>query len=296
MTCQSAKQPGSAVMDFFKLHGISSARTPTRSIANQPSADADALQAHEFTFRADASGHVAGFTTTCSPTSGAACPPLMLPSTSSTGEATFGAEVPVGLHVAKSPCHKLGEAQLADVLPLPCGPDRLQGLTRSQLLFTLATRIDPRSLNIGRDKEYFIFMELRAKHQWATFRMTSKDYVKATELYNDTLEADCRTRGLPLPAKKNPRAIMDHLNKIEIEVLDRNARQDFACMCFLSVSCSPVSEDSLTRFLLLSKTIKANGVLDAALRSRRAGQAVSKEVQGASVLPGCCRCTPRLSH
>lgn len=181
-------KPGSAIAHFFDCHGISLPRTPATSTSSQ-------------------------FNTATAP------PPS---SASQASDETFAA-----LDLELSPLSSKqmrNKARLAELLPLP--HNRAPGLTRSQMLFAIATRIDPRSLTIRDDSEYFLPTEPRERHQRAT---TPKDRVKAAEPPDEAPDLHRRTKGLLLPAKKNPRAIMDELNKTEIKVLDRIARQDFAC-------------------------------------------------------------------
>ncbi|KAI0694289.1 hypothetical protein BC835DRAFT_1274738, partial [Cytidiella melzeri] len=115
---------------------------------------------------------------------------------------------------------------LSERLPLP---DDMLGLTPSARLFKIHTNIDPTSLKISGDVEYFLFMDLRAKHHWASHRMTSTSYVEATHNYNEALVAAYQNKSSHPPSKKNPRAIMDKLGEIEGEVLERLARNDFKC-------------------------------------------------------------------
>ncbi|KAH9046965.1 hypothetical protein EDB83DRAFT_2204269, partial [Lactarius deliciosus] len=63
------------------------------------------------------------------------------------------------------------------------------GLTRLQRLFMTSTSIHVDSLTIGHGDEFFIFMKLRARHKWASFRMTPLKWVEATNLFNAELES-----------------------------------------------------------------------------------------------------------
>ncbi|KAI0681936.1 hypothetical protein BC835DRAFT_1251759, partial [Cytidiella melzeri] len=89
------------------------------------------------------------------------------------------------------------------------------------------TNIDLTSLKISSDIEYYLFMDLRAEHCWASHQMTSTSYVEATQRYNNALAAAYHNKSSRPPVKKNPQAIMEKLGEIEAEVLDRLARNDF---------------------------------------------------------------------
>jgi hypothetical protein len=101
-------------------------------------------------------------------------------------------------------------------------------LTRSQCLFAVATRTDPRSMAIKEDYEFFLFMDMRAEFQWASFNMTSRKWVMATQAYNTRLEAINSSKNRAT-IKKNPRALMDFLGAIEPKISERIIKQDFFC-------------------------------------------------------------------
>ncbi|THG93316.1 hypothetical protein EW026_g7888 [Hermanssonia centrifuga] len=109
-------------------------------------------------------------------------------------------------------------------VPLPLPPS--SKLTRSQLLFNILTGVDHRALIITGDVEFFLFMDLRKEFQWASFRMTPRGYVEATQLYNEQLERVNRANG-HTTVRKNPRALMNKLAEIEPRILQRLATQDF---------------------------------------------------------------------
>ncbi|EGN94921.1 hypothetical protein SERLA73DRAFT_77655 [Serpula lacrymans var. lacrymans S7.3] len=56
-----------------------------------------------------------------------------------------------------------------------------QGLTRSQQLFHICSGIDPWSLNISSDAEFYLFMDMRLEYKWTTFGMNSHKWVQATD-------------------------------------------------------------------------------------------------------------------
>ena len=114
---------------------------------------------------------------------------------------------------------------LSTPLPLP----ELSQLTRSQLIFSAGTTINPRSLTIERGIEFFLFMDMRATHQWSSFTMNSRKWVGATKMYNEVLAKDRKSKGLSEVIKKNPRALMDKLGEIEPMIMKRLATNDFKC-------------------------------------------------------------------
>ncbi|CAL1700308.1 unnamed protein product [Somion occarium] len=114
--------------------------------------------------------------------------------------------------------------QTTALLPLP---DDMSGLTRSQRLFSIATNIHIDSLTIKDANEFFLFMEMRRESKWASFNMTPKCWVLATEEYNTRL---AQILNVPtLAVKKNPRALMTKLSEIEAIILTRLSTQNFTC-------------------------------------------------------------------
>lgn len=115
--------------------------------------------------------------------------------------------------------------------PLPLPADK-SSLTRSQLIFSLATQTDPRTLSIQRGDEFFLFMDLRKEHQWASFKMTSRKWVLATKAYNLQLESSCSSKDHPKSyIAKNPRALMDKLSEIEQMIAQRITTGNYLCTC-----------------------------------------------------------------
>nr|VWO98010.1 Carboxylic ester hydrolase (EC [Ganoderma boninense] len=105
----------------------------------------------------------------------------------------------------------------------PCLPrPPIVGLTRSQRLFSVVTQVDPRSLTFGRGspREFFLFMELRAAHQWATFQMSPYDWVCAASTYNTGIKKLNKEQGTMLPLK-TPRALLDKLSEMETVIFGR---------------------------------------------------------------------------
>jgi hypothetical protein len=117
---------------------------------------------------------------------------------------------------------------LTTQLPLPeTAPG--SNLTRSQQLFSFATKIHPFSLSIVRGDEFFLFMDMRAEQQWTSYNMTSHRWVTATNTYNSRLEALAKSHNQVF-IPKNPRALMEKLGEIEPKISDRLIRDDFRCM------------------------------------------------------------------
>lgn len=110
-----------------------------------------------------------------------------------------------------------------NIFNLPVGPE-FERLTKSQRLFSLATQMDVRSLNISSDVEFYLFMEMRAERQWASFRMTPPKWVTETSEYNLRLQ---KRQANSIP--KNPRALMDKLILMEMKILERIATKNFKC-------------------------------------------------------------------
>ncbi|KAA1473136.1 hypothetical protein DENSPDRAFT_899980 [Dentipellis sp. KUC8613] len=112
-------------------------------------------------------------------------------------------------------------------------------LSRSEQLFALCTGIDPRALKIGRGKEFYIFMDLRAEERWASFSMTSRRWVTATLAYNEQLKAHVDTHNEKLPPsnihdrlvfiEKHPRALADQLSSVETDITNRITTNNYYC-------------------------------------------------------------------
>ncbi|KAF9470175.1 hypothetical protein BDN70DRAFT_821684, partial [Pholiota conissans] len=97
---------------------------------------------------------------------------------------------------------------------------RNKGLTRSQLIFSIGTAIDPRALQIDGKDEFLLYMDMRAEFQWTSFGMTASKWASATQIFNDRLLQERKDDKTPF-IKKNPRALADKLRKVESMVLDR---------------------------------------------------------------------------
>jgi hypothetical protein len=126
-----------------------------------------------------------------------------------------------------------GGSKSADVFQLPV-PLNLQGLTKSQRLFSVATQIDVRSLTVSGDVEFYLFMDMRAERGWASFKMTPYKWVAETVSYNARLEELNKKADKPF-IPKNPRALVDKLAAIKIKITDRLATQNFKCEVHLQI-------------------------------------------------------------
>ncbi|THG92922.1 hypothetical protein EW026_g8156 [Hermanssonia centrifuga] len=89
------------------------------------------------------------------------------------------------------------------------------GLTRSERLFAIHTGINPLSLKISSDSEFYTFMDLRFEEEWASYKMMSRKYVEATDLYNIRLTHANEAKGITSTIHKRPRAIAEKLAEIE---------------------------------------------------------------------------------
>lgn len=69
--------------------------------------------------------------------------------------------------------------------------------------------------------------------------MNPRKWTKATQTYNDLLEEENKTLGLPT-SRKNPRALINKLGEVESEILGRLVKGDYKCKCLIIFS-SPSS-------------------------------------------------------
>ncbi|KAF9019632.1 hypothetical protein BDZ89DRAFT_1164575 [Hymenopellis radicata] len=116
-------------------------------------------------------------------------------------------------------------------LPLPSppsAPELKTQLTRSQLLLLRYTNIDARCLNITSNVQFYLFMDLRAKHQWSTFTMSPRKWTAATSTYNDALVAllSAKPKSEEYIAKV-PKALMEKLSEVEGKILQRLSTNKF---------------------------------------------------------------------
>lgn len=117
---------------------------------------------------------------------------------------------------------------LSKVLPTP----RDAKLSRSQLLFSITTSVDPRSLIITKPDEFFLYMDMRAEEKWSSFGMTSQKWALATQRYNGRLKKLDPENENNL-VKKSTRALMDTISGVERQVLNRLAARNFICEWFV---------------------------------------------------------------
>jgi len=126
--------------------------------------------------------------------------------------------------IAPPAAKPLTSSSTTNVFHLPVGPEFAK-LTKSQRLFSIATQTDVRSLKISGNIEFYLFMEMRAEHQWASFRMTPPKWVVETREYNTRLQ-----RRDANAIHKNPRALLDKLIEMEVKILERITTNNFKCM------------------------------------------------------------------
>ncbi|KAJ7161440.1 hypothetical protein C8R43DRAFT_947636 [Mycena crocata] len=111
-------------------------------------------------------------------------------------------------------------AGLMKLLPLPVSSHSVTPrLTRSEQLFSRTTGTNPKSLQIGRDAEFFLFMNMREEFRWKSSDMTSIKWVDATQLYNERLGSS--------GVAKSPRALSSKLGEMERAILERLSTQKF---------------------------------------------------------------------
>ncbi|KAI0694249.1 hypothetical protein C8T65DRAFT_585152, partial [Cerioporus squamosus] len=119
----------------------------------------------------------------------------------------------------------------------PCLPIvRITGLTRSQQVFSLATGLDPRSITFARSEKdaFFLFMNLRKQLQWATYKMTLRDWVTAPTLYNHAVKKKNASDGRAL-VRKTPRALLDKLHEVELAIIHRVSKGNYQCTFSASI-------------------------------------------------------------
>ncbi len=97
-------------------------------------------------------------------------------------------------------------------------------------MLSIATGLDIRSVQITRAEKdaFFLFMELRQKYQWASFKMTPRAWVVACSAYNVEVEKKNAAEGKSLQ-RKTPRALLEKLGEIELVILSRINRKDYKC-------------------------------------------------------------------
>ncbi|KAF7796643.1 hypothetical protein EIP86_007825 [Pleurotus ostreatoroseus] len=106
--------------------------------------------------------------------------------------------------------------------------EETKGLSRSERIFHLHTGINPHSLRIEKfGTEHFTFMNLRLERKWASYEMTPRGYLSATEAYNDRLAEDLTKEGKKLVVKKTAHALMEKLAEVEACCIDRIITDNF---------------------------------------------------------------------
>ena len=100
------------------------------------------------------------------------------------------------------------------------------GLTHSQQLFSITTKVDPHTLAFPNKKkggsscEFFVFMGLQATYKWATFSMMPYDWVCMASTFNMAINKLNQEQGLTL-SLKTLRALLDKLSEVEVEIFSR---------------------------------------------------------------------------
>ncbi|KAG0692816.1 hypothetical protein DFH29DRAFT_1043843 [Suillus ampliporus] len=97
------------------------------------------------------------------------------------------------------------------------------GQTPSQLFFSIATGIDPRSLTIRDSDEFYLFMDMRAEFKWLSYQMTSKRWVLAAEDYNHRL---VKKKGKSV-VQKNLQALLRALGDIKPKLMNKIIKGDY---------------------------------------------------------------------
>ncbi|KAI1797610.1 hypothetical protein LXA43DRAFT_1126227, partial [Ganoderma leucocontextum] len=106
-------------------------------------------------------------------------------------------------------------------LPVPI----ISGTTRSQVIISLITGLDPRSLAFPKSdsEEFYLFMDLRARYNWVTYNMSALGWVEAASIYNRALEEKKGTCAI----RKTPRALMEKLEEVEKVIHFRLKHTDY---------------------------------------------------------------------
>lgn len=115
------------------------------------------------------------------------------------------------------------QASASDSLMLP--RFRIDGLTHSQCLFSLATNIDAQALVIQEPSKFYLFMNMRAEFKWISHEMMSKRWVGAAAEYNKCLVAK---GGLSI-ILKHPLVLLRKLGEIELRLMNRIMKGDYTC-------------------------------------------------------------------
>lgn len=107
-----------------------------------------------------------------------------------------------------------------DPFKLPVGPD-LARLTPTERIFKLGTNVESRGLTVTSGDEFFVFMDMRAKRQWASSKMGSSKWIVETAEYNKELQAIALRSNTPSPIDKYPSALINKLVAVEATISDR---------------------------------------------------------------------------
>ncbi|KAG1719704.1 uncharacterized protein EDB91DRAFT_1023628, partial [Suillus paluster] len=95
-----------------------------------------------------------------------------------------------------------------------------------QDVFTIATSIDARAMQITSNAEFHSFLDMRAEFTWISFKITPKHWAVATHSYNNHLEEKNRADGHET-VRKNLQALLRKLGEVEVVMMNRIAKNNF---------------------------------------------------------------------
>lgn len=106
-----------------------------------------------------------------------------------------------------------------DPFKLPVG-SHLAHFTPTERIFKLGTTVESRGLTIKTNEEFYLFMDMRARHQWISSSMSSLKWVNETANYNKELQALTSENNIQPPVDKYPSALMNKLASIMAGILN----------------------------------------------------------------------------
>ena len=129
-------------------------------------------------------------------------------------------------------------------ISMPPVPLQLQNMTQSQQVFSIATGIDAHSFTISSKPVFFLFMDMWAERQWASFWMTPNKLVAEVNEYNQRLDVVNQEANL-VPVNKHPRALHEMLGKIEQKVIEWITNNNYKCEPILHLTNTPLTSTAL---------------------------------------------------
>ena len=135
-------------------------------------------------------------------------------------------------------CHQRALTTTSTDAPLILPWVSIDGLTHSQRLFSLTTNIDPQSLLIQGNNEFYLVMDMWANFKWVSHEMTPKQWVDMTREYNKHLVAKQPGSGLSV-VLKHPLALSRKLGELEPKLMNRIVEGNYKCKCY---------DEGLTKF------------------------------------------------